>query len=212
MITFPRLFLAGIIGCVWVASASADSPLTSTTFHKSYHESAAVKKAAQTHFLSDDLLAVLQDDSTPIQEKFALVNALGWSFNQNLDNSKIYLRELASDKGILEDRFREHLDKFSSEELTLLGYMMALENYLEDPILVTVVPLLEEAVFKHRESYCANLALTLVNAQILMADVEKWNRVWNAYETLKVNTHTKRKLKPEAIQVIEEYLKLYQNG
>ncbi len=190
----------------------ADSPLTSTSFHAHYHHNKAVKKAAQTHYLSEGLLDELLKVAVPIQEKMALVNALGWSFDQDLGNSTIYLDRLCELKDIDPAKYRNHLDKFTSQELTLLGYMMALENYLNDQMLISIATILEVAVAKDRASYCANLALTLTQAQIFMADTEHWERVWQVYEKHKMNPDLKYKLKPQAIRVIEEYLALYRNG
>ncbi len=200
------LCLAGL------TSLQADSPLTSTTFYKAYLTKPAVKKAAQTHFLSQDLLAVLQDESTPIQEKMALVNGLGWSFDQDLGNSAVYLNQLCQDKEIHAEAYRAHFDTFSSEELTLLGYMMALENYLNDPALESIVEILDAAVAKDSTSYSANLALTLVRAQLLMADMKQWKRVWQEYEKLKRTPGLRNKLNAEATKIIEDYLKLYEAG
>lgn len=190
----------------------ADSPLTSTSFHTHYHHNKAVKKAAQTHYLSEELLEELLKVAVPIQDKMALVNGLGWSFDQDLGNSTIYLDRLCELKGIAASDYRKHFDKFTSHELTLLGYMMALENYLNDQMLISIATILEVAVAKDRQCYCADLALTLTKAQILMDDTNHWERVWQVYEKHKMNPDLKNKLKPQAIRVIEEYLALYRNG
>jgi len=206
----PRLVSCAL--GLWILACTtsfADSPLTSTTFHSAYHDHPSVVKAAETKYLSDDLLAVLLDDAKPIQVKFALVNALGWDFDQKQDNSSIYLNALAEEKGIKAKKYKKELAKFSSEELTILGYMMALEHYLEDENLKPTVPLLIAAVAKHRESYCANLALTLVNAQLILDDVDQWGEIWKEYERFKNDPQIKGPLNPQATQIIEDYLVLY---
>jgi len=203
------LLIAGYM-FISVLPTRADSPLTSTEFHQHYSNRQEIVRAAEMQTLDAGGLKFLTSENNTPAEKLAFVNALGWKLERKEKSSRIYLKHLASRRGIDPDYFASELAKFSSEELTLYGYMYAMERYLNDDALGAIVPILRVAVNKHRESYVAQLALALVECQMLMhIDSDNWHRVWERYERFLNNKELKRPLNAKALAEISDYIKLY---
>ncbi|MFK5923819.1 MAG: hypothetical protein QM496_16700 [Verrucomicrobiota bacterium] len=192
--------------------AVADSPLTSTDFHPAYEAEPMVSHAADSKLLDRAMLNFLTHPDNSSAKKLAVMNAIGWQFDDNWGNSAVFLEHLLKSKGLKSEYFQLHLAKFSSEELFLYGYLFALENYLDDEKLLEILPLLRVAVAKHRESYSANLVLTLVECQLQMHDGDNWQLVWERYAKFLANEELKRPLNAEARATITDYLKLYEEG
>jgi hypothetical protein len=206
--SFPALWLA--VGALVPGLLRADSPLTSTGFHEAYANLPMVAHAAAIQDVDGALLEFLTDPDVPLPHKLAAVSAVGWKFEDDRGLSQAFRDHLTRRLGTGDSgRFLLHLAECSADDLAVYGYLHALEHYLDDARLLEILPVLRAAVAKHRESFGANLVLTLVECQLLMHDGERWGRVWERYETFLADRELKRPLAPEAMEVITDYLRLY---
>ena len=68
---------------LWTAVMWADSPLTSTNFSRAYATHPMVEMAAELEagdFLPTKLLDFLADKDSPVDERMAVINSIGWAF------------------------------------------------------------------------------------------------------------------------------------
>jgi len=170
-----------------------------------------VDHAASIQDVDGALLEFLSDPEAPLPHKLAAVNAVGWKFDDDRGASRAFRDHLTRRHRTGDsDRFLLHLEAFSADDLTVYGYLHALEHYLDDARLLEILPVLRTAVAKHRESFGAHLVLTLVECQLLMHDGDRWGRVWARYEAFLADRELKRPLVPEAMEVFTDYLRLYE--
>lgn len=196
------------LGVIAPITAKADSPITSTDFHHAYEDIPQIREAATTQRLSPIFLSFLSDRNRPFHEKLALVNALGWRFEEDLGHSRTYFAYLSPKYKLGAGGWADRALPLTAEELTLLGYMLALENYLDEDKLVAVEKMLQQAVKKTPRSYGAHLIRALVQCQIELRKRDDIGKVWTTYEKLE-NSDLPNPLRPEANQIIRDYLILY---
>lgn len=72
-----------LMGLIISANISfADSPLTSTDFYRAYLDVPIVKKAAdKPGKLTEEMMDFLYNDNNPLDQRIALINAVGWNFD-----------------------------------------------------------------------------------------------------------------------------------
>lgn len=107
----------------------ADSPLTSTDLYLAYQDKPIIVKALGKHGkLTIDLMVFLLSETNPIDEKIAVINALGWSIDGK-SNSEKFVKYLKKVKGYSSEAYL--FDNGNSDELLCLGYLKAMDNYFE---------------------------------------------------------------------------------
>lgn len=192
------LLLAGISG-----HANADSPLTSTDFYQAYQDIEAVQRAAAQKEIDPEILGFLSSPANSIDLKAAVVNALSWDIAaaQNAASYQRFLSEFYQ-TGSEE----ELLDKLTADELLCLGYLTALADYFEPD---SALPWLRAAKTKNPASLTISLILALVEAQIVMET--DWCRVWQLGEAVFNDPGLTPDMRPEAVEIIKDYLILYQD-
>ena len=183
----------------------ADSPLTSTPFSESYTDLQTVQKATVTHELSPDLIAFLARAEVPLDQKLALVNALGWNV-EGQKNHQRWLGYLRQHYGQL-DATAEQLP-LKAEEQLLLGYLMVMDDYFQPrPGLFW----LRRGALQLRTSQAAQMVLALAEAQDYINRAQFWCQVWLQVDRTLKNPDLNSDLRPTALALILDYLSLYQS-
>ena len=170
----------------------ADSPLTSTDFYKAYLDVPVVAAAAKNPGkLSNEAKAYLFDDNNPLDVKLALINAVGWRM-EGLSTYTDYLRYCfnhfpKAKFGIEEKKFLTKKDLFyyvSSEQMAVLVYMYAMSNYFDSKGMFSLMQ------------------------QAMLKPIQRWGKIYTAM-THHINSPQIKDMRPEAIEIVMEYINLY---
>ena len=190
----PFLFLILVF-----STARADSPLTSTPIADAYTDLDIVVKAQKKGKMTMEFAKFLHDNGNSIDEKAALINAIGWSIDGKA-NAELYAKYIFSKKP---DELE--LSDLSGDDLFCLGYLQALDDYFNPK---KSLPYFEEAEKKINTSLTVSLIHTLAKAQDIM-DKGDWCKMWNmTYQTLN-DKSLYRDLRESAIKIIKDYMILY---
>ena len=192
----------GLIILLFIFSISlskADSPLTSTPISDAYKDINLVVKAENKGKMTMEFAKFLHSSDNSIDEKAALINAIGWSIDGK-DNAALYA------KYIFHKKLSElDLEDLNGEDLFCLGYLQALDDYFYPS---KSFPYFEEASKKINNSLTFSLIYTLAKAQNIMDDGD-WCKIWSmTYQTLN-DKSLYRDLKEAAIKIIRDYMILY---
>ncbi len=178
-----------------------DSPVTSTPFHQAYLEIPDVARAAQTTRLDGGMISFLLNKKTPIDQKAALVNALGWD-QEGTPNFDAFSAALKAKRKI---NVLSPDSKMTAHDQLLLGYLLLLEDYFHPD---RALPYLEGAAKRLPFSQTAQVLLAICRAQISFDS--SWCEVWRHFERVEQRTDLQADLRPAALAIIREYLILYQ--
>ena len=188
-----------IIGLLISQNLFADSPLTSTDISKAYKDSKIVQLASRSDGkLNDELLNYLFDSKNPIELKIALINELGWDFDGK-NNATVFYEYLR--KNNLKD-----INEANADILICFAYLKALDNYfdVEEAIIYA-----KKAKSKNEKSYTINIICALIEAQKAMDS--DWCEVYNLTNNVRINELLIKDMKEEAVNIIFEYMDLYQD-
>jgi hypothetical protein len=181
----------------------ADSPLTSTEFSQAYREFSIVTEALeQGGKINDKISKFLADKSKPIDEKMAVINALGWDINgkNNADYFFNYLKKKRKYKDL--DNF---LNKGRADELLCYAYLKAMDNYFD---VKEAFKFAEKALSLNPKSYTFNIITALIKAQIVFRG--EWCDVFKSTDAVRNNESLKMDMDESAIVIIFEYMDGYQ--
>lgn len=190
------LFLLALIAfssAVW-----ADSPITSTPIHEAYQDIGIVAKASAENAKFDaDMLAFLSDAAKPIDQKVALCSALGW---QMKGKAKLFSDHLSKRSGW-------DPKKMSGDEMLVLSYLMALDDYnnMDLPL-----ALASKALAKNKQSYTFRMIHALILAQKQFDS--NWCKVFTTVAAVERNKSLKQDLRDGAVNIIFDYINLYQDS
>ena len=81
-------------------SCFADSPITSTNFYNAYLDQPIVEKAAKAKTLDEEILKFLSSKNNTIDQKAAVINAIGWDSPES-NKSEKYLKYILKKKKCL---------------------------------------------------------------------------------------------------------------
>lgn len=195
----PRLITILFIFIITFSITKADSPLTSTPISEAYKDLDIVVKAEKKGKMTMEFAKFLHSKDNSIDEKAALINAIGWSIDGK-DNAALYA------KYIFHKNLSElNLQDINGEDLFCLGYLQALDDYFNPS---KSFPYFEEGAKKIRYSLTFDLIYTLAKAQDIMDDGD-WCKIWSmTYQTLN-DKSLYRDLKEAAIKIIRDYMILY---
>lgn len=184
-------------------SSFADSPITSTDFWKAYKDVKIVQYARDTKKLDKKIAKYLLKKRKPLAIKAAVINALSWDIEGKSLDAEFgeYLAKKYKTVPIL---LEFEYDKMPAGELMALGYMTVMSDYF-DP--APSIPILKAAVEKVPESRTANMMLALAESQA--AFDSDWCKVYQVVEKVRSDTELNDDLKPEAVNIIMEYIDLY---
>jgi len=180
----------------------ADSPITSTDFHNAYADIAMVGKAKTTRILTDEIADFLLSEENKVDEKMAVINALGWEMNGK-KNAQLF-------KQLLEKKYNQteiNLEPMSAEDLCCYGYLTIMDNYF---VYDDALNILKVAQTKNKNSFTIAIIVALVEAQKAMDS--NWCRVWKVCEAVDKNKKYKKDMRDEAIKVIFDYVVLYKES
>jgi hypothetical protein len=195
----PRLITFLFIFIITFTTSKADSPLTSTPINEAYRDLDIVVKAEKKGKMTMEFAKFLHSSDNTIDEKAALINAIGWSIDGK-DNTSLYAKYIFNEKLTQLD-----LKDLEGEDLFCLGYLQALDDYFNP---AKSFPFFEEGEKKIRNSLTFDLIYTLAKAQNIMDDGD-WCEIWNmTYRTLN-DKSLFRDLKEAAIKIIRDYMILY---
>jgi hypothetical protein len=184
----------------------ADSPLTSTPFSQSYTDLPAVQQATLSHELSSELITFLSQAETPLDQKLAVVNALGWNLNGQHNHQRWlgYLRQHYQHPSATPEQL-----PMTAEEQLLLGYLMAMDNYFEPrPGLLW----LRRGARQLWQSQAAQWILALTEAQDYINRPDIWCQAWLPIRQTLKNPDLKQDLRPSAQKIIVDYMRAYQDA
>lgn len=158
LLTITQTFLSLIL-LLLSFDASADSPVTSTSFYSSYNEISQIYLAEKEGVLNYELASYLSSNVT-IDKKVALINALGWK-SEGKQNKALYTKFLNAKYNTTELDYA----KISPDEHLCLGYLAIMDDYfhVREPLI-----LLKGALKRNPKSYTYNIIYGLVLAQSLL--------------------------------------------
>lgn len=182
----------------------ADSPLTSTAISAAYKDVKIVQQAAKANGrLTTELINYLAKKKNPIDVKIALINELGWDTEGKTNAAAFwnYLQEKKKYKSM--DDF---LRSASADMIICLAYLKALDDYLDVQESITYA---QKAKAKNGGSYTIQIICALIEAQSAMDS--DWCEVYKLTNNVRINESLKRDMRPEAIDIIFEYMDLYKD-
>lgn len=180
----------------------ADSPITSTDFHRAYSDNKLVQYAAKMHSLDPQLMLMIAENKTPLDVKLAIINAASWSIDGK-NSAYVYMDFLSETMGLPEDFTLEML---SADNLTVIGYMMAMDNYAEPQPALRYLTLARK---KNPDSFSVAMILAIVEAQSV--PVKDWCERWRIPERVLKDKKLKKDMRPKAVDIIVEYMVLYKD-
>ena len=193
------LSLIFIVVMLFTVNVYADSPITSTNFSSAYMDQDIVNKALETKVLNSDIAKFLTDSKNNYGVKAAVMNALGWNFNGK-DNAERYAK-LVLNKSVKD----LDITQLSGNDSFCIGYLMALDDYFN---VDDAIPYLEKAKKEIPNSYTVSIITALVKSQDAL-QAGKTFTVWNNVKEVQDNKSLTQDMKPEAVDIILNYMHLY---
>ncbi len=200
-IRWPHIVVLFLLIGFSAPALQADSPLTSTPFHRAYMDLKVVSYAKEQGVVDKKIAKFLMKDK-PLHQKAAVINALGWSMDGK-NNAELFLEFLKVKRKLVQESDFANL---TGPDLFCMGYMMALDNYFD---VGEAFQVLSIAQTKMPENFTANFVLSLVEAQIMMDS--DWCKVWQVVHKVEQNKSLERSMLPAAVKIVMEYIQLYQS-
>ena len=180
----------------------ADSPITSTPFYTAYSDIEMVRIAEKSGVLTLSIARYFSSTTNPIDVKAAVINALSWDI-EGKNNAELFFE-------FLEDFYKEDIDSVTLEPLSVdeifcLGYLMAMDDYF---YVYEALDVLYTAWDLNDTSFTISIILAIVEAQDAM-DFD-WCEVWLLTEGVLFDKTLKKDMRDEAIEIIVDYMKLYE--
>ncbi len=200
-----RLFAALTLMVMWAAAMWADSPLTSTSFCQAYATHPMVQLASELEpgdFIPTKLLDFLADKNSPVDERMAVINSIGWAFEGHDSYGQLgeYLMKRYKVKTI--DKLVKKLD---AKTLCVYAYAKAMSNYFE---VSEAARLAHEAVNKNKDnSFTVAFIAALIDAQVYLDN--DWCAVYNVVADVAHDGSLKLDMEQGAIDIVMEYIGLY---
>lgn len=207
--------LTTIMGLLMINnSAKADSPLTSTDLATPYQDIEIVSEALNNKKLDKKVLKFLLSDA-PLDEKAAVINALGWNFDGQ-NNASLFLIELAKSKNIKLSNIS--LNDLNVSDKFVLGYLLAMDDYFNlspidknmNQLLGDITPteFLSQAILELPNDFTIHFIKSLIEAQKRMES--SWCDVYQLPQSVLTQfPENKRNLRQKAVDNVMDYINLY---
>jgi hypothetical protein len=204
-------------------SATADSPLTSIFIAMAYNDVPTIGTIMEQRISTgNDNIALtamhisfLDDANNPLDQKIALINALGWG---DATNTEIYIQHLMKKYNLTHSTFdsllvfREYQEidmwqegkVMNNHDLLSLSYIQVMGDYF-NPLVVG--NLVDYAYSKMEDSQAAACIVGLVLSQFML-DID-WCGVYQGFDVVRYGTFNRDIMRPAAMQAINEYIDLY---
>lgn len=206
----------------------ADSPLTSTYFAPAYKDVKAIarilemqsKNEAAVYVIDSDCIAFLDAKKNPLDQKIALINAMGFG---NTSNTLMYKNHIAAKYKIslasIDSLFTGSLESLevsasssinftardiSDSDLLSLIYMQVLGDYFNPILAINSIDYLYSL---NKENQAVALVGCLIAGQFVM-DYD-WCAVSHCTDVLYESNYVSDKMRPEALELVEAYIDLY---
>lgn len=189
-----------VILCIFIglylsaATASADSPLTSTPFYNAYMDLSIVAEAEAEGAVSEDIADFLYDKNNPIDVKAAVINAISWSGNSSANADKycriIYKKPLN----------KINTDKLRGDQLFCIGYLLAMDNYSDVTTSLRYLRLSEQKV---------NNSFTIQMIGAVVESMKPIDGIWDYIEPVLLNKGLKQDMRQDAVNIILDYMATY---
>ncbi len=198
-----KISLAMLVSLSLHLPSLADSPLTSTPFSEAYLDQPLIAEAKATQTLSPAMAAYLTDRSIPIDQRLALVNALGWNFDGQNNHLLFaaHLAELHGQKGASPAAL-----PLTGEDLLLLGYLTAMDDYFHPEL---GLPMLRRGARQLWQSQSAQLVLAVTEAQAYLPRAKVWCQVWLMTQQALNKPEAKPDMRPAGRQILLDYMQIY---
>jgi hypothetical protein len=193
----------------------ADSPLTSTPFWQAYENDKVVKYAKEKG-LNEKVLKQLTGKKLDCDVKIAMINCFGWSsgYTKKFEDYLISKR-----KGLTRDVFKylkaesedmptenEQTQLLTTDDLVCWSYLRAMDNYSTPQYSMRGAFL---AYWRDTTNMAAGVVLCLIAGQQAM--MYDWCKIWESAEMFITDADYKSNLlKEDAVNIIMEYLSLYE--
>ncbi|MBQ9466601.1 MAG: hypothetical protein IJU62_06470 [Muribaculaceae bacterium] len=196
-----------VLAMAWVG-AKADSPLTSTDFADVYSDSQWVQQAAGLideeagAEMSTSLMNFLADPKSPVDERLAVINKLGWNFNGQVTGGQLYNYLLGRYKAKDEKQLAKKMD---GGTLAVYAYAKAMSNYFN----VTEASELGHQAVKKDKTHSFSVAFisALIDAQIYLDS--DWAMVYKVVNDVTMDGSLNLDMRQAAIDKVMEYINLY---
>jgi len=179
----------------------ADSPVTSTPFSSAYMDLKIVSYAAARGVVDEKIARKLLSKRTPVDVKAAIVNALSWDTDGKLNSVAFHQ--------YLKKKYRKdalYPGDVTAEELMVQGYLWLMDDYFHPE---KSVPYLKYAAAVKNDSFTVAIIYAIGKGQIALDN--QWCDVWRSTEEVLNNQFLKSDMREEAIEIIVEYMKIYQD-
>jgi len=199
-----KFFTILYILLVFSQGVLADSPATSTPFSEAYLDIPLIKISQEQGVLNEEMCRFLTNHSIPLDQKAALVNALGWKF-EGKKNAEIFTQYLME-----KYRFQTKnlpIYALNGSEMMCLGYLKLLEDYFHP---LEAMKILERALEIKPKSFTVNIITAIARGQVAF-DTD-WCQIWLFAESVMNNKSLEKDFRPEAISILMDYLILYQDS
>lgn len=198
-----RICLLFSLAIAFCFQAKADSPLTSTPFADAYADVSIVKYASGKGKVDKKIAKFLMDEKNAIDEKAAVVNALGWDIDGK-QNAGIFMNFLK--KKYKKNESSDILHVANGSELMCLGYMTAMDDYFNPAPGEKILAL---AAKKMPDSYTVQMIYSLARAQVHFDT--NWCQVWKVVNAVDEDSNLTMELRSEARTIIMDYISLYKS-
>jgi hypothetical protein len=198
-----HLLLSLLIAFSVSAGKPQDSPITSTEFWTAYNMVKPVAYASEKKTLDARLTKTLLSRKIPVDQKAAIINAIGWSpdGNHNADTWIAALKKKYKTGSITPE------SPLSADEFMCLGYLLVMDDYFQPQ---NALPYLEQANKLRPGDYTLRMILALTLSQRDMDS--NWCLVYRNVEAVQNDKSLRRNLRPEATDIIMDYINLYQES
>lgn len=189
----------------------ADSPLTSTGFYKAYTDIPMVRKAEKSD-LNDEIFRFLIDSGNAIDQRAAVVNAMGWNIDGKRDGSR-FIAALADRLGKSSRDLK--ISDLSADQRLLLGYMLAMDDYFTmGPSSRTggeletsdALKLVSSAAAEKPSDFTVQIITALVRTQKYLKS--QWELIYPEVGRV-VDSNMDRNMRDSAVSIIMEYIGEY---
>jgi hypothetical protein len=196
-----KLVLVLLFAALCPLSSRADSPLTSTDFHRAYVDLPQVRKALEAGRLDDQLADYILSPGTSYDEAAAVINALGWD-TEGKDNHLRLLRRLQVMDPPAYERFRA--GRGSTRALFAVGYLWAMDDYFDTR---RAESLLGQAKRQAPEFFVISMVHALVAAQ--SKEVSDWCDIFRGPREAMARYPNGLEMRRAAVRIVFEYTDIY---
>ncbi len=179
-------------------SVKADSPITSTNFSVAYQDISMVSDAESAGGKITVEIMKFLAGKKPIDQKMAVINALGWNMEGQSNYSKF--------KDYLHNHGGMKKGKRKAANLLSLAYLKAMDDYFDCTEALSIA---NQAIKFNSESYTFNIIHGLIKAQVMFDS--SWCELFKAVDSVRNNDKIKMDMRPDAINIIFEYMDLYKD-